>query len=103
MAYVRKNLTPEERHENAVRAARAVKNHRGGRPKGWTKDPALKAVPPRTMTVREPDYRAFSKMAWHQRLTLIDLMHNLAEALRRKHPDVFEDGDGDGNGEGCKE
>lgn len=90
MAYVKKNLTPQQRHERAVKAAAAIKNHRGGRPKGWTKDPAAKAVPPKTIALREPDYQVFSKLAFAANVPIVELMHNIAEAMKRRNPRVFD-------------
>lgn len=65
-------------------------NYRGGRKKGWTKDPSLKAIPMRSVGLREPDYKVFVRLAGFKGCPLVELMHIVAEALRAKNPKIFD-------------
>lgn len=60
-----------------------------GRKKGWTKDPALKAIPARTLTVREPDYQVVVKMANAMNLPIVEFMHRAAEKWKANNPRIF--------------
>lgn len=82
---------------SAIRAAAGAKgaaalkasgNFRGGRKKGWTKDPALKAIPPRSLTVRDHDYQVFRKYAFKKEVPIVEGMHKIAASLLRNHPDI---------------
>ena len=88
--YQKKNLTPAQRSEQARKAALSVKHHNGGRKKGWTKDPSLKAIPQRTITVRDPDYQVFVKLAFTANLPIVEFMHRLAEKMRERNRKLFE-------------
>lgn len=61
-----------------------------GRKKGWTKDPELKAVPTRTLTVRQPDYEVFVKCAYASNMPQVEFLHIVAENLKKKNPQLFE-------------
>lgn len=94
---MKKIRTPEEqaelsrkRSEAGRKGAAAVRNHRGGRPKGSTKDPSLKAIPSRTLTVREPDYQVYVKLANAQDVPIVEFMHLNAEHLKEVNPEVFK-------------
>ena len=96
MAYVKKYKTKEElsriRAEAGRKGAAALKasgNFRGGRKKGWTKDPALKAIPAKTLTVREPDYQVYVKCAFAANVPIVEFMHLNAEALKKRNPQLF--------------
>ena len=70
-------------------AARRAVGYKGvGRKKGWTKDPALKAIPPRSLTVRDPDYQVFRKFAFKKEVPIVEGMHKIAASLLRNHPDI---------------
>ena len=70
-------------------AARKAVGYKGvGRKKGWTKDPTLKAIPPRSLTVREPDYQVFRKFAFKKEVPIVEGMHKIAASILRNHPDL---------------
>lgn len=90
--------TPEElsriRSEAAkkgVEARKAVGYKGVGRKKGWTKDPSLKSIPNRTMSVRDPDYRVFVRCASAANVPLVEFMHMNAEGLKKRNPQIFGD------------
>lgn len=92
----KKKLTPEElsriRSEAGKKggAKRKLMGYAGvGRKKGWTKDPALKAIPSRTVTVREPDYQVFVRLAGAANKPIVEFMHNVAEGLKKRNPQFF--------------
>lgn len=92
----KKKLTKEElsriRSEAGKRGAASLlksKNFKGGRPKGSTKDPALKAIPARTLTVREPDYKVYVKLAGVKGCPIVEFMHIVADSLKAKNPRIF--------------
>ena len=89
MAYERKFKTAAELSAFRSQMAKNRKNRKGGRPKGWTKDPALKATPSRTVTVRQPDYEVFVKCAFASKVPLVEFMHMNAEGLKRRNPQLF--------------
>jgi hypothetical protein len=60
-----------------------------GRKKGWTKDPELKAVPTKTLTVRQSDYEVFTKCAYAENVAQVEFMHKIAEKLKEKNPQLF--------------
>ena len=71
-------------------AARKAVGYKGvGRKKGWTKDPSLKGVPNRTMSVREPDYNVFVRCAFAAHVPLVEFMHMNAEGLKKRNPKIF--------------
>ena len=79
------------RSENAKRGAETRKRLGlccGGRPKGSTKDPTLKAIPPRSLTIREPDYNVFRKFAYQKEIPIAEAMHRVAASLLKNHPDL---------------
>lgn len=89
-------LTPEElsrKRSEAARKGLAARKAAGyanvGRKKGWTKDPALKAIPARTLTVREPDYQVVVKMANAMNLPIVEFMHRAAEKWKANNPRLF--------------
>lgn len=91
----KEKLTREElsrvRSENAKRGAETRKRLglcRGGRPKGSTKDPSLKSIPPRSLTIREPDYHVFRKFAYQKEIPIAEAMHRVAASLLKNHPDL---------------
>ena len=89
MAYQKKNLTPEQRSELARRASAARKNKRGGRPKGWRKDPSLVSTKAfSTISCYKEDYKVFSRLAFVSHKTQADFMHLVAESLKAKNPQV---------------
>lgn len=90
MPYQKKNLTPAQRSEQARKASAARKNKRGGRPKGWTKDPALKtAKVMRSIGVYEEDYHTFRKLADWIGKTMADTMHGIAVRRIEDNPKIF--------------
>lgn len=96
MAYVKKYATEEERRRAKSAAGKkgaaariAAGHNRGGRPKGSTnKNPSV-ALPTKTMTVREPDYKVYVKCASHNGVPIVEFMHLLAESLKKKNPNIF--------------
>ena len=94
--YVRSTRTKEELSKLKSEAgkkggeARKKLGYAGvGRKRGWTKDPALKAIPAKTLTVREPDYQVFVRLAHIEGVPQVEFMHLLAESLKAKNPDAF--------------
>ncbi len=96
VGYVRKTKSKEEL--SALRsqlgkqggAKRKAMGYAGvGRKKGWTKDPALRAIPSKTLTVREPDYNVFVRLASVQGVAIVEFMHIVAESLRGKNAELF--------------
>ena len=92
----KKKLTKEELSRIRSEAARkgiakrkAVGYAGVGRKKGWTKDPALKAIPARTLTVREPDYKGYVKLAGVKGCPIVEFMHIVADSLKAKNPRIF--------------
>ena len=53
------------------------------------KDPSLRSVPNRTMSVREPDYNVFVRCANAANVPLVEFMHMNAEGLKRRNPQLF--------------
>ena len=88
MAYVRKTKSAAELSEARSRAAKSRKNNRGGRPAGSKTNPELKAVPTRSLTVREPDYQVFRGYAFKSDIQIAEAMHRLARSLLKNHPDL---------------
>ena len=90
MAYKKKNLTPAQRSEIARKAALARKTHKGGRPKGWRKDPERKtAKVMRSLGVYEEDYKVFRRFADAVGKTIADTMHDIAQARVKTNPKIF--------------
>lgn len=96
MAYVKKYKTDAERRlaqsiagKKGADKRRAVGYANVGRKKGWTKDPALKAIPAKTLTVREPDYQVYVKCAFAANVPIVEFMHLNAEALKKRNPQLF--------------
>lgn len=79
-----------EAAKKGIAARKAVGYAGVGRKKGWTKDPSLKGVPHRTMTIREPDYVVFSKCAHAAGVPMVEFMHMNAEGLKRRNPQIFD-------------
>ena len=88
MPYVRTTKTPAELSAARSRAAKSRKHNRGGRPVGSQKDPSLKVIPTRSLTIREPDYLVFRKYAFVNNITIADATHRFAKALLKNHPDL---------------
>lgn len=88
MAYVRKTKSAAELSAARSRAAKSRKHNRGGRPAGSKTNPELKAVPTRSLTVREPDYQVFRKYAFVNNITIADATHRLARSLLKNHPEL---------------
>ena len=78
-----------EAAKKGIAARQAVGYKNVGRKKGWRKDPSLKAVPNRTMSVREPDYKIFVRCANATDLPLVEFMHLNAEGLKKRNPQIF--------------
>lgn len=93
MAYKKKNLTPAERSEIARKAQAARKNRRGGRPKGWKKDPNERKKPKvmRSLGVYEEDYRIFRRLADYLGKTMADMMHAIAVKRVETNPGIFKE------------
>ena len=96
VGYVRKTKSKEElstlRSELGKKGAQGLRksgNFRGGRKKGWTKDPAKKAIPSRTLTVRQPDYEVFVKCAFAANVPQVEFLHLVADGLKAKNPQLF--------------
>lgn len=92
-------LTKEElsaiRAKAGAKGAEALRksgNFKGGRKKGWTKDPALKAIPPRSLTVRDPDYQVFRKFAFAKEVPIVEAMHKIAASILKNYPDLKPEG-----------
>ena len=92
MPYVRTTKNAAELSAARSRAAKSRKHNRGGRPAGSTIDPAKKAVPTRSLSVREPDYQVFRKYAFVNNITISEAIHRLARSLLRNHPDLKPEG-----------
>ena len=92
MPYVRKTKNAAELSAARSLAAKSRKHNRGGRPAGAQKDPSMKVVPTRSLTVREPDYLVFRKYAFVKNITIADATHRLAKSLLKNHPDLKPEG-----------
>ena len=88
MAYIRKTKNAAELSAARSRAAKSRKQNKGGRPAGSKKNPELKAVPTRSLTVREPDYQVFRGYAFKSNIQIAEAMHGLAKSLLKNHPDL---------------
>ena len=88
MAYIRKTKNAAELSAARSRAAKSRKHNRGGRPAGSKTNPELKAVPTRSLTVREPDYQVFRKYAFVNNIQIAETMHRLARSLLKNHPEL---------------
>lgn len=89
MAYVRKNLTPEQRSEQARKAALARKNKRGGRPVGSFAGPdgqSKMSMPRRTVQMFEDDYNVFRRLAFARQSSMVDAFHYIAQLMIRERP-----------------
>ena len=93
MAYVKKYKTKEERSramsiagKKGAEATRARGHFRGGRK---PMDPSVKAIPAKTLTVREPDYQVYVKCAFAANVPIVEFMHLNAEALKKRNPQLF--------------
>lgn len=99
----KQELTPEQEAEKRARISR-IRSEAGkkgginrkklgyagvGRKKGWTKDPSLKSIPSRTITVREPDYQVFVKLAANDKCPIVEFMHKVANKLRELNPHIL--------------
>ena len=91
MAYKKKYATDEERRKALSAAGKAGVEKRialghnfGGRKKNSPNRNPKYAIPTRTLTVREPDYKIFVKGASDKGSSIIDFMHEVAETL--EHP-----------------
>ena len=97
MPYQKKYKTDAERNlakslagKKGAAALKASGNFRGGRPKGSPNKNAAPRVPTRTLTVREPDYNVFVRLASVEGVPQVEFLHIVAESLKRKNPDVFK-------------
>ena len=88
MAYIRKTKSAAELSAARSRAAKSRKHNRGGRPAGSRTNPELKAIPTRSLTVREPDYQVFRKYALVNNLSIADATHKITKAVVAKHPEL---------------
>ena len=98
MPYQKKYATEEERRraksEAGKKGAAALaksKNYRGGRPKGSRNKNPSAAIPPKTMTVRENDYKVYVKLAYAANVPIVEFMHIVAESLKAKNPSIFSE------------
>lgn len=60
-----------------------------GRPKGSRNRKPGVALPSKTLSVRGPDYKVYSKLAKVQGVSLAEFMHLLAEHMKLKNPRLF--------------
>ena len=88
MAYKKKYATDEERRKALSAAGKAGVEKRialghnfGGRKKNNPNRNPKYAIPTRTLTVREPDYKVFVKGASDKGSSIIDFMHNVAKNI----------------------
>lgn len=88
MAYARKTKNAAELSAARSRAAKSRKHNNGGRPVGSRNNPERKAVPTRSLTVREPDYQVFRKYAFNKEITISETIHRLAASLLKNHPEL---------------
>lgn len=86
MAYQRITKNAAELSAARSRAAKMRKHNRGGRPAGSQKDPSKKAVPTRSLTIREPDYLVLRKYALEKGVTIAEATHRLARSLLKNYP-----------------
>ena len=97
MPYQKKYKTDAERNlakslagKKGAAALKASGNFRGGRPKGSPNKNAVPRVPTKTLTIREPDSNVFSRLAHVEGVPQVEFLHIIAEALKRKNPNVFK-------------
>ena len=67
----------------------ALGHNKGGRPKGSPNKNPVPKVPPRTLTVRDPDYQVVVKMANAMNLPIVEFMHRAAEKWKANNPRIF--------------
>lgn len=89
MAYVKKNLTPEQRAAIGRYAASCRKHFKGGRKKGGRNRTHME--PTRTLSAPVSACDTFAKLAGLQRMTICGFMGQLADMLRQANPSVFAD------------
>jgi len=89
-------LTREEvsriRADNARRGAITRKErgtNRGGRPKGSPNKNPSAAISTKTLSVREPDYQIFVRLASVKNVAIVEFMHLVAASLKAKNPKLF--------------
>ena len=102
MPYKKKYATEEERRKARSEAGKrgaAVAKLSGkklGRPVG-SRDKTARAknpsasIPPKTMTVRENDYKVYVKLAHVENVPIVEFMHIVAESLKAKNPSIFSE------------
>lgn len=88
MAYVKKNLTPEQRAAIGRYAASCRKHFNGGRKKGGKNRSHME--PTRTLSAPVSACETFAKLAGVQHMTTCGFLGRLAEMLRQANPAVFE-------------
>lgn len=98
MAYIRKNLSPEERSEIARMNAAKRKKFGGGRKpgtgyKGPNNTPRM-LQKKATMQILDEDCQVFKRFAHIRCASLIDAMHVIAETLKRQIPALNDDPSG---------
>lgn len=83
-------LTPAEKSAQCRAAALARKNKRGGRPKGWRKDPTqISRKVMKSIGVYEEDYNTFRTLANATNQTMAETMHQMAQRRIEANPDLF--------------
>ena len=92
MAYIRKTKNAAELSAARSMAAKSRKNNRGGRPVGSKTNPELKAIPTRSLSVRDPDYQVFRAFAFKHNIQIAEAMHRLAKSVLKNHPDLKPEG-----------
>lgn len=78
-----------EAAKKGIAARKAVGYAGVGRKKGWTKNPSLRGIQHRTLSVREPDYLVFGRCARAAGIPMVEFMHLNAEGLKRRNPQLF--------------
>lgn len=88
MAYVRKTKNAAELSAARSAAAKSRRHCRGGRPAGSQKDPSQRAVPTRSLCIREPDYQALRKYAFLGEMTIAEAVHRVVKPLVEGRPEL---------------
>lgn len=98
MPYQKKYATEEERRRAKSEAGKkgaaariAAGHNKGGRPKGSRNKNPSAAIPPKTMTVRENDYKVYVRLAYAANVPIVEFMHIVAESLKAKNPEIFNE------------
>lgn len=82
--------TPEQLSAKRSAAARQVRHHGGGRPKGPSGRPKVVSTSTRILT---DDLRVFREVAFERRMAITTLLHECAAQMKQRYPHLDYDRD----------